>query len=87
METQTLTQTQIQKEIFESVKYAIHKAIEDIEAAMKTAEISISTTYGSEKDMKDNIVSMMLDMKSALNYLDSAKRLIQELESYKKNNQ
>ena len=72
--------TQVKTQIIESVKYAIHKAIEEIEDAMKTGEITINTTYSSEKDVKDNIVSMMLDLKSALNYLDSAKRLIQELE-------
>ena len=79
---QNLTQTQVNEKevIIESVKIAIFKAVESIEDAMKTAEITLNTSYSSEKDVKDNIVSMSLDLKSALNYLDSAKRLIQLLE-------
>ncbi len=74
-----MSKIQIQKQVIESAKYAVYKAAEDIEAAMKTAEMTLNTAYNSEKDVKDNIVSMMLDLRSALNYLDSAKRLLQQL--------
>ena len=59
--SQTLTQVNEKEVIIESVKIAIFKAEEVIESAMKTAEITLNTSYRSEKDVKDNIVSMSLD--------------------------
>lgn len=77
---QTQNQVNEKETIIESLKIAVFKAGEVVESAMKTAEITLSTTYKSVKDVKDNVVSMSLDLKSALDYLDSARRLIQQLE-------
>jgi len=75
---QNPSQTPSQTQIIESVKIAVFKVAEDVEAALKTCQITVNTKYRSQKDIVDNIVSIMLDLKSAVSYLDAAKRLLQE---------